>query len=187
MLKRLHPNWRATLSWHTVGNMRDPNSNWVSHIKLALPLIRGHQRRRAAAFVLAPGVARLGTHPSRAHQSMNAIDAALFTEPGRIVTDLAIAVHAATFQPRCFGGGPSKRLYAVARLLSGFRRRVQKPLGCTSSTLQSRGTGNWSCKSTTQGYLTQTSWQSTPHFYLQNLSVRVPCFLQLKLSGSRCY
>ena len=53
---------------------------------------------------------------------MNAIDAALFTQLAQIVADLAVAVHAATFQPRFLDG------YQQALVFLGtFAFRVQTP------------------------------------------------------------
>ncbi|MBE3024358.1 hypothetical protein IMS62_06690 [Janthinobacterium sp. GW458P] len=92
------------------------------YIKLPLQMIRSHQQRRAATFVLAPGVTRLRTNPSRAHQAINAIDAALFAQLSQIVADLVVTVHAAAFQPRFLDG------YQQALVFLGtFAFRIQTP------------------------------------------------------------
>ena len=52
---------------------------------------------QAAHLLHALGVASLRANPGCSHQSVNAIDTALFTQLSQVIADLTVTIHAAAF------------------------------------------------------------------------------------------
>lgn len=75
-----HGQIQPTLMRADIRDVRRPDTVGLLYVKLTLQVIWRHQCRRAAPFVLAPGVAGLRTDSGQSHQPMNAIDATLFAE-----------------------------------------------------------------------------------------------------------
>ena len=56
---------------------------------------------------------------------MNAIDAALFTQLAQIVADLAVAVHAAAFQPRLLDGHQQALVFLGTLSIKTARKNLE--------------------------------------------------------------
>jgi hypothetical protein len=87
-----------------VSDLRDPDCIRLSHIELALQMVRCHHGCRTAAFEATLAILCLRVQASGTHDAVDTIDPALLAEIAQVISDFPVAVHRTASQPGLLDG-----------------------------------------------------------------------------------